>query len=59
MTQDAVIQEIRKYRDEYAKKFDYDIKAMGDDLRKRQAESGRKVVRRIPKPAQKFEPVKG
>lgn len=50
MTQDSIIQEIRKYRDEYAKKFDYDIEAMGRDLRKRQKASGRKLVKRSPKP---------
>ena len=50
MTQDIIIQEIRKYRNKYAKKFNYDIEAMGHDLRKRQGESGRKVVKRSPKP---------
>ena len=50
MTQDAIIQEIRKYRDEYAKKFDYDIETMGRDIRKRQAQSGRKAVEGSPKP---------
>ncbi len=50
MTQDSIIQEIRKYRDEYAKKFDYDIEAMGRDLRKRQKTSGWKLVKRSPKP---------
>ena len=50
MTQDTIIQEIRKYRDEYARKFDYDIDAMGRDIRKRQARSGRKIVKGSPKP---------
>ena len=51
MTQDSIIQEIRKYRDEYAKKFDYDFEAMGRDLRKRQkTTSGWKLVKRSPKP---------
>ncbi len=50
MTQDAIIQEIRKYRDEYAKKLDYDIETMGRDIRKRQAQSDRKVVKRSPRP---------
>ena len=50
MPQDGIIQEIRKYRDEYARKFDYDIDAMGRDIRKRQTRSGRKVVKRSPKP---------
>lgn len=50
MIQDSIIQEIRKYRDEYAKKFGYDIEAMGRDLRKRQKTSGWKLVKRSPKP---------
>ena len=50
MTQDIIIQEIRKYRNEYAKKFNYDIEAMGHDLRKRQGESGHKIVKRSPQP---------
>ena len=50
MTQDTIIQEIRRYRDEFAKKFHYEIKSMGRDIRKRQAQSGRKVVERSPKP---------
>lgn len=50
MTQDTIIQEIRKYRNEYAKKFNYDIEAMGRDLRKRQGGSGHEVVKRSPKP---------
>ena len=50
MTQDAIIQEIRRYRDAYAKKLDYDIKTMGRDIRNRQAQSDRKVVKRSPRP---------
>ena len=53
MTQDAIIQEIRRYRDAYAKKLDYDIKTMGRDIRNRQAQSDRKVVKRSPRPVRK------
>ena len=44
MVYDPIIDEIHKYRREFARKFNYDLKAMVDDLMKRQKESGRKVV---------------
>ena len=49
MYADPIIDEIRKYRDQYAARFDYDAKAMLDDVRRRQKESGRKTVTRVPK----------
>jgi hypothetical protein len=51
---DSVIAEIRQVRDEIAKRFDYDVHAILDDIRKRQAASGRKVVRLSPRPVRKF-----
>ena len=59
MREDSIIEEVRKYRDEHAAKFGYDIRAIAEDARKRQQESGRKVVsfahperhtRRVPRP---------
>jgi len=44
MYTDPIIDEIRKFRDEYAARFNYDLKAMLDDIRRRQKESGRKTV---------------
>ena len=44
MVDDPIIDEIHKYREKFARKFNYDLKAMVDDLMKRQKESGRKVV---------------
>ena len=41
---DAIIDEIRKTRDAYAARFNYDVKAMMAELRKRQAKSGHKLV---------------
>lgn len=38
MTGDPIIDEIRRYRDEYAARFDYDVRAIGEDMRKRYAE---------------------
>lgn len=50
MYSDPVIDEIRKYRDEYAARFNYDIKAILADLKLRHKESGRRKVSRPPKP---------
>lgn len=48
---DPIVEEIRKYRQEYAAQFNYDIDAICEDIRRRQTESGRKVVTRKPRPA--------
>jgi len=48
MYTDPVIDEIRKHRDEFAAKFNYDVKAMVDDIRHRQKASGRPTVSRKP-----------
>ncbi len=37
MWKDPIVEEIRKHRDEYAKKFNYDLSAIFDDLRKKEA----------------------
>lgn len=42
---DEIVAEVRKTRDEYAKKFDYDVKAICRDLRERQGSTGHRVVR--------------
>ncbi len=44
MWTDEIVEEIHKIREEYAKSFNYDLEAIFEDLRKKQAESGRKVV---------------
>jgi hypothetical protein len=53
MIRDPIIDEIHKAREEYAKQFNYDLKAIGEDLRRRQQESGHKVVSFAKKPASK------
>ncbi|MEA5621128.1 hypothetical protein VB711_25315 [Cronbergia sp. UHCC 0137] len=45
MYKDEIVEEIHKYRGEYAKSFNYDLKAIFDDLRKKQIAQGRKVVK--------------
>ncbi len=49
MIDDPIVAEVRKARDEYARRFDYDLDAICKDLQQKQAESGRKVVSFPPK----------
>lgn len=51
MWKDPVVEEIRKYRDEYACQFSYDLHAICQDIRKKQGQAGRRVVSLSPKPA--------
>lgn len=44
MWRDEILEEIYRIREEHAKAFNYDLKAICDDLRKRQAATGRKVI---------------
>lgn len=44
MWKDPIVEEIRSIRDKNAVKFNYDIHAICEDARKRQNESGHKVV---------------
>jgi hypothetical protein len=41
---DEIIREVWRAKDELAKQFDYNIEALAAELRKRQKESGRKIV---------------
>lgn len=41
---DPVIAELHRIKDEHAKKFNYDVRAMMADLRERQKASGRTYV---------------
>ncbi len=47
---DPIVEEVRAAREAYARKFNYDLKAMVEDLKERQKRSGRKVVTLPPKP---------
>jgi len=48
---DPIVEEIHRFREEYAKKFDYDPERIFLDLRRQQEESGVPVVSFAPKPA--------
>jgi len=41
---DEIVEEVRRVRQENAEKFNFDISAICADIRRKQAESGRKVV---------------
>jgi len=51
MATDAILAEIRRTRDALAKRFNYDLRAIIEDARQRQAASGGKVVSLPPRPA--------
>ncbi|MCM0591521.1 MAG: hypothetical protein ACSI46_19325 [Gloeotrichia echinulata DVL01] len=44
MWTDEILEEIYKIREEHARAFNYDLKAICDDLRQRQATSGRTII---------------
>jgi len=44
MWQDEILEEIYRVREEHAKSFNYDLKAICNDLRKQEAKSGRQIV---------------
>ncbi len=50
MMEDSIVAEVRRAREEIAKRFNYDLRAMIEDARKRQALGGRKVVSFPPRP---------
>jgi hypothetical protein len=44
MWEDEILEELHKIREEHAKSFNYDFKAIFADWRKKQVASGRKLV---------------
>ena len=49
MTSDPIVDQIKRYREQYAAKFNYDLRAIVADAQRRQALDGRKVVQREPR----------
>ncbi len=49
MWKDEIVEEVRKTRDEYAAKFDYDLDAIYKDIKKQEKKSRRKIVSLKPK----------
>lgn len=46
MNNDPIVEEVGKFRDEYARKFNYDLDAICADLMEKQTQSGHTLVRR-------------
>jgi len=42
--EDEIVKETRRLRDEYAKKFDYDLDLMVEDLQKKQKQREQKYI---------------
>lgn len=51
MSTDTIIDDIHKFREEYAKRFNNDLKAICNDARSKQGRDGREVFAGHPKPA--------
>lgn len=49
---DPIVEEVRQARDQYAARFDYDVRAMCEDLRRRTIERGTQTVNFPPRPVQ-------
>jgi hypothetical protein len=49
MWRDPIVEEIHRARDEQANKFGYDLHAICEDIREKQATSGRTLVTRPPR----------
>jgi len=49
MMKDPIVQEIHRHRADYAKRFDYDVRAIGEDIRHCEAESEGKFAAKTPR----------
>ncbi len=58
MGHDPVVDEVRAAREAYAKRFNYDVYAIFDDIKRRQAESGREYVTLPPRKVKPGKPVR-
>ena len=47
MLQDPIVEEIHRIREEYAKRLDYDLHKICEEMRQRQVQAGRKAVTRM------------
>ncbi len=53
MIEDPIVEEVRKARDDYARRFGYDLDAICRDLKEKQRRGGREVVSFPPKPVRR------
>lgn len=54
MWHDPIVEEVRRFRQEYAAQFNHNLRAICNDLRKRQMDSGREAVTLPPKRPRQF-----
>jgi hypothetical protein len=57
MWEDTIVNEVRAARQAHAKKFDFDLKAIYDDLKQAEEKSERKIVSFPPKPPMLAQPL--
>lgn len=50
MRDDPIVEEVRRIREEYARQFGYDLRAMAENLRIREREHRDRLVTYPPKP---------
>lgn len=50
MDDDEIVAEVRKWREEYAASFGYDIEAIVADIRAKEEQGGRRMVSLPPRP---------
>ena len=55
MLNDPIVEEVRRIRQEYAKQFDYDVRAIAEDLRRREQRHPERLVSFPPKPIRRRE----
>ena len=55
MTRDPIVEEVRCIREEFAKRYSYDVDAIVRALQKASAEAGRQLVSLPPKPVREDE----
>jgi len=59
MHEDPIVEEVRKRREENAKRFDSDVRAIAEDARKREPASGHPLVTPEPREPRKYPQVHG
>jgi hypothetical protein len=52
MVQDPIVEQIKRIREEYAARFNYDLEAIARDVRTRQDDGEHQLVRRPPRRVQ-------
>jgi hypothetical protein len=58
MLEDPIVDEVRKAREEHAKRCGYDLDAIFRDLKAREKESGKRYARYPPRPATPVTPAR-